>query len=164
MTLKVHKDPPVMRPLVCCAGTFMNCWSKWLSEQFKKLLKYVPTRTTSTAAFLAAIQATPRLSARARIWTANANKMYQNILTPHAIQVLSSWIDELASRPDFPKDFHIEAVKTAMVIVMNNNYFEFGDVNLLQLIGTAMGTALGPDWATTYFGVYECKTLLPRYK
>ena len=29
-TCKVHKSPWKMRPIICCAGTFMNHWSKWL--------------------------------------------------------------------------------------------------------------------------------------
>ena len=30
MTAKVHKAPWHTLPLVCCAGTFMNYWSKWI--------------------------------------------------------------------------------------------------------------------------------------
>mmetsp|Transcript_18789 Transcript_18789/g.39385 ORF Transcript_18789/g.39385 Transcript_18789/m.39385 type:complete len:170 (+) Transcript_18789:1884-2393(+) len=30
MSLKAHKNPWKMQPIVCCAGTFINCLSKWL--------------------------------------------------------------------------------------------------------------------------------------
>ena len=43
MTLKVHKDPWKMRPIVSCAGTFMNDWSKWLDYQLQKCKPFVST-------------------------------------------------------------------------------------------------------------------------
>ncbi len=47
---------------------------------------------------------------------------------------------------------------------MRNNHFEFGSANLLQLMGTAMGTSSACMWATMYFAYHEVKCLLPRYK
>ena len=163
MTLKVHKDPPAFRPLVCCAGTFMNCWSRWIDSKFQLLRRYIPTDIASTAALVAHLQAIGYLPSKARFFTADAEKMYPNIDTPHALSNIGGWIDQLSTRPDFPEDFPVEAVKAAMAIVMTNNHFEFGDVNILQLIGTAMGTSLGACWASAYSGVHECNCLLPRY-
>ena len=34
LTCKVHKKPWKTRPIVCCAGTFMNYWSIWLDYWF----------------------------------------------------------------------------------------------------------------------------------
>ena len=52
MTVKAHKikvnwmlfSPPrlKMRPIVCCAGTFMNCWSQWLDYQLQKCKPFIP--------------------------------------------------------------------------------------------------------------------------
>ena len=42
MSLKAHKNPWKMRPIVCCSGTFINCLSKWLDhwlQQLKPLIK-----------------------------------------------------------------------------------------------------------------------------
>ena len=41
--MKVHKNPWKMRPIVCCGGTFMNDWSKWLDFWLQKLKHFVPT-------------------------------------------------------------------------------------------------------------------------
>ena len=50
-----------------------------------------------------------------------------------------------------------------MIIIMQNNVFEFGDMCFLQLLGTAMGTSAAVMWATLYFGNHEVKKLLPTY-
>ena len=87
--------------------------------------------------------------------------MYNNIDTPHAIQVISWWLDEL--EPDLPPGYPIEAVKYAMRLVMENNVFEFGTQHYIQLLGTAMGTSAAVMWATLYFGYHEAHLLLPTY-
>ena len=35
-TCKIHKNPWKMSPIICCAGTFMNYWSKWLDFWLQK--------------------------------------------------------------------------------------------------------------------------------
>ncbi|KAL7526576.1 hypothetical protein ACHAWF_001826 [Thalassiosira exigua] len=64
--------------------------------------------------------------------------MHNNIDTDHAIEVPSKWLDELSQLPNFPPDFPLKAVKSAMIHIMRNNIFEFGDLYFLQLLGTAM--------------------------
>jgi hypothetical protein len=39
--------------------------------------------------------------------------------------------------------------------VMENNYFEWGDLYFYQLTGTAMGTSAAVLWATIYFVILE---------
>lgn len=45
MSLKAHKhkQPWKMRPIVCCAGTLMNCMSRWLDHHLQKLKPFIPT-------------------------------------------------------------------------------------------------------------------------
>jgi hypothetical protein len=38
LMLKVHKSPWSTRPVVSCAGSFVEIFSKWLDVQLKKLL------------------------------------------------------------------------------------------------------------------------------
>ena len=90
--------------------------------------------------------------------------MYNNIDTTHAIEVISLWLDELSAKPSFPADYPLPAVKSAMAIIMCNNHFEFGDLNFLQLLGTAMGTSSACMWATIYYATHEAKTLIPTFK
>ena len=89
--------------------------------------------------------------------------MYNNIDTDHAITVITWWIEDLDNRGLLPLGFPIEAVLSAMRFIMKNNLFEFGDLFLLQLLGTAMGTSAAVMWATLYFAYHEVHTILPKY-
>lgn len=160
MTLKIHKIPWKTRPIVCCAGTWMNAWSKWLDYWLQKLKPFVPTYTRDSQQLLDELRELD-LPPNAILSTADANAMYNNIDTEHAIQVITWWLDEL--QPDLPQGFPIEAVKFAMEVIMRNNIFEWGDLYFLQLLGTAMGTSAAVMWATLYYGYHEVHTLIPRY-
>lgn len=87
--------------------------------------------------------------------------MYTNIDTPHAIQVIGQWLDNL--KPKLHPTYPLDAVKDAMKIVMTNNIFQLGDAYFLQLLGTAMGTSAACMWATIYFSVHESDTLIPTF-
>ena len=90
--------------------------------------------------------------------------MYTNINTDHAIEVIGTWLDELSTKPGFPPDYPLAAIKSAMATIMKNNHFEFGNLNFLQLIRTAMGTSAACIWTTIYYGIHETKELLPTYR
>ena len=88
--------------------------------------------------------------------------MYTNIDTTHAIEVISQWLDSLHDK--LPPNFPLNAIKEAMVLVMENNIFKWGDLYFLQLLGTAMGTTAASMWDTIYFAVHECNTLIPGFE
>ena len=162
MTMKVHKHPWKMRPIVCCAGTFMNAWSKWLDYWLQKLKPFVPTYTRDSQQLLDELKAL-QLPPDAILFTADANSMYNNIDTEHAIEVVDAWLDELQAQGLLPPDFPLEAVKYAMRVIMRNNTFEYGALYFLQLLGTAMGTSAAVMWATIYYGYHESHCLIPKY-
>ena len=161
MTIKVHKNPPKMRPIVCCAGTRLNYLSKWLDYQLQRLKPFIPSYIRDSHELLAKMKTLGRLPPGAKVFTADANSMYTNIDTEHAIRVISAWLDSLSDQ--LPLDFPVNAVKEAMKIVMRNNIFEWGDIYFRQLLGTAMGTSAACMWATAYYGVHESNNLLPAY-
>ena len=160
MIMKVHKDPWKMRPIVCCAGTLMNDWSRWLDYQLQKLKHFVPTYLKDGEQLLNEVRELD-LPPNAILFTADATAMYNNIDTDHALEVIGRWLDEL--EPDLPDDFPLEAVKYAMYYIMKYNVFGWGTLHLLQLVGTAMGTSSAVMWATMYYGYHEVHSLLPRY-
>ena len=57
MTIKVHKKPPKMRPIVCCAGTRLNYLSKWLDYQFQRLKPFIPSYIRDSHELLAKLKA-----------------------------------------------------------------------------------------------------------
>ena len=159
MTLKVHKNPAKMRPIVCCAGTRMNHVSKWLDFQLQRLKPFVPSYLKDSHDLLSKLRNIGGLPPTARLFTADAVSMYTNIDTDHAINVIGTWMDSL----DLPTGFPLRAVNDAMRLVMRNNIFEWGNTYFRQLLGTAMGTSAACMWATIYYGVHESTTLIPKY-
>jgi hypothetical protein len=161
MSLKAHKTPWKMRPIVCCAGTFMNNLSRWLDYHLQKLKPLIPTYLKDSHQLLDLLRNLGPLPPGALLFTADANSMYTNIDTDHAILVISEWLDSLKDR--LPANFPLDAVKDAMNLVMRNNIFEWGNMYFLQLLGTAMGTSAACMWATIYYAVHEIETLIPLY-
>ena len=160
MTAKIHKNPWKMRPIVCCAGTMMNSWSKWLDYWLQKLKHLIPTYIKDSQQVLDEIK-TIELPPNAKLFTCDANSMYNNIDTEHAITVISWWLKDMDEKEQLPANFLLEAVIHAMKIIMRNNIFEWGDLFFLQLIGTAMGTSAAVIWATLYYVYHDVHTLIP---
>ena len=163
MSLKAHKTPWKMRPIVCCVGTFMNCLSCWLDYWFQKLKHLIPTYIRDSKQLLTKLQDLQALPPNARLFTADANSMYTNIDTDHAIEVITQWLRNLEQQNLLPVGFPTGAIIEAMELVMRNNLFEWGDMYFLQLLGTAMGTSSACMWATIYFAVHEMGKLIPTY-
>ena len=164
LTPKVHKSPWTTRPIVSCSGTFMNEWSKWLDFHLQRLIPFIPSYVKDTQQILDELRAIKNLPDNAYLVTADADKMYSNIDTDHALEVIPAWLDEISSHPAFPSDFPLVAVKEAMATIMRNNIFTFGVLHFLQLLGTAMGTSAAVMWATIYFAFWEIHKLLPLYR
>ena len=161
MSLKAHKTPWKMRPIVCCAGTFINCLSRWLDYWLQQCRPFVTTYLKDSGQLLDILQDIGELPPTAKLFTADATSMYTNIDTNHAIDVIGKWLDSIANQ--LPANFPLKAVKAAMVLVMKNNIFEWGDLYFLQLLGTAMGTSAACMWATIYFTSHETNTLIPKH-
>jgi hypothetical protein len=111
MSLKAHKDPWKMRPIVCCAGTTLNCLSRWLDYHFQRLKPFIPSYIKDGEALLNDLDNLGQLPTNARLFTTDANSMYTNINTTHAIAVISEWLDNLPLDEEHGlADFPLEAV------------------------------------------------------
>jgi len=130
MTAKDHKTPWKMRPIVCCAGTFINDWSKWLDYWLQKLKHHVPTYVKDSQQVLDETNHL-HLPPNAKLFTADANSMYNNIDTEHAIRAINLWLKDLDSKSQLPNNFPLEAVIYAMETIMRNYVFKWGDMYFL---------------------------------
>ena len=133
-------------------GTFMNAWSKWLDYQLQKLKPLIPSYVKDYQQVLRETKRL-RLPLHARLFAADANSMYNNIFTDHAIEVISWWLNDMHEKDKLPYNFPLDAVLSAMVTIMRNNIFKWGDLYFLQLLGTAMGTSAAVMWATLYYAL-----------
>ena len=121
--------------------------------QLKKLTPHIPSYIKDYQQVLDELRDLD-LPSHAYVYVADANAMYNNIELAHAFRVIFEWLDELMRKGLLPDDFPLEAVKRAMVYIMQNNVFEFGTLHFLQLIGSAMGTSSAVMFATIYFACH----------
>ena len=99
----------------------------------------------------------------ALLFVTDANTVYSNIDTAHTNLVITRWLKDLYTKGELPPNFTLKAVVSAMIIIMRNNIFEFGDYYFLQLLGTAMGTSAAVMWATLYYAYHEVHTIIPNH-
>ena len=111
MSLKVHKDPIKMRPIVVGVATVMNCWSTWLSYWLHKLTPLLLTYIRDTSHIVQELHTIHNLPPNAYVFTADTVLMYNTINTNHAIEVITTWLDELAIHPKFPAVFPMKTIK-----------------------------------------------------
>jgi len=119
MSLKAHKTPWKMRPIMCCAGTMLNNLSRWLDTWLQKLRPLILSYIKGSGKLLDLLKDLGPLPSNAKLFTANANSMYTNINTTHALEAISTWLKRLGDQ--LPDGFPLGAVIDAMQIVMRNN-------------------------------------------
>jgi hypothetical protein len=115
---KTQKTPLKMQPIICCAGTFMHFWSKWLDVWLQKLKPFIPSSLKNGDQRLDEASILD-ISSWALLVVTNANSMYNNIDTNHVITVTTWWLKNLQSRGLLPPGFPLEAVISA-----HGNYYE----------------------------------------
>ena len=124
MAAKMYKDSLTIPPfclIVCCIGTFMNCWSKWFDFQLSKLiLCHVKTYIKDYQQILDDTRVL-QLPSNAGQFAANANLMQNNIDIEHAIKDILQWLSELDTKGLLTKDIPLKALKMAMELIMKHN-------------------------------------------
>ena len=88
--------------------------------------------------------------------------MYTNICTTHGLEILEKWIDKFSREGKLEDNLSIDIILALTKLIMENNYFRFGDTEWLQLIGTAMGTPMACAYATFYFAWHKMTVLLTK--
>ena len=95
-----------MRPIVCCVGTFVNDWSKWLDYWLQQLKHLVPTYVKDSQQVLDDVKLI-NLPPNAKLFTFDAHSMYNNIKTSHAIEVITWWLTDLDDKGLLPALFSV---------------------------------------------------------
>jgi hypothetical protein len=124
---KVHKESLKTRPIVSCSGSFLEGIGKWADRKLQPFGRATTAFISSSRDLLEKLKTLPLLPPTARLFTCDAQSMYTNIDTTHALKTLR--------KQGIPK--HVLA---ALSLIMRNNFFRFSDTYWHQLNGTAMGT------------------------
>ena len=98
------------------------------------------------------------ITSNARLFMCDATSMYINIKTGAALHRIGQFALKKSEHVTVPPAFLMDA----LLLLMTNNVFQFGDKFWLQKLGTAMGAPPAPPWATIFFGIHK-KTVLARF-
>ncbi|KAL7484495.1 hypothetical protein ACHAW6_010132 [Cyclotella cf. meneghiniana] len=90
--------------------------------------------------------------------------MYSNIDLDHVLPIMRHWFESYVPLPGKAPLTNMNALMSALNIVMRWNICKFGDVYIKQLIGTAMGTSCAVVFANLYLGAHEKHKILPVFK
>ena len=136
----------------------MEPLSKWLDVQLQRIVHLCPCYLKDSWHFLNDIKKLGKTMKGYRLIISDANAMYTNINTDHAIETLKKWFKQ--HEKDLPSDFNTDLILLGIEYLMKNNVFSFGDQYFLQKNGTAMGTNVACMYATIYYSYHEENNLL----
>jgi hypothetical protein len=153
ITAKVHKNPWKPRPIVSYCGSYLHGLGKWLDQQLQPIAKKMPSYISSSFDLVDTLNTLKINPLSDKIFTADANSMYTNIDTNHALQVFTIFF----TQHELCRDIRPTAtmILEALEILMRNNLFKFGDTFWRQTDGTAMGAPPAPAYATIYYAIHE---------
>ena len=100
----------------------------------------------------------------AKLVTFDAISMYSNIDLDHAMPIMRHWFESYVPPPGSQPLANINALMSALNLVMRWNICQFGDSYFKQLIGTAMGTSCAVFFANLYFGAHEKQKFFQSFK
>ena len=85
--------------------------------------------------------------------TFDITNLYSNITYKLGKQAISFWIEKYREtlHPRFNKTF----ITDSRELILNNNYFQFNNINYIQTLETAIGTKMAPTYTTLILAYLE---------
>ena len=163
LTIKVHKQPIIGRPIVASIGSFTYYISSYLDKVLQPVMKQQGSYLRNTNDLIIDIETNPlfkSMTVENIMYTADIKDMYPSINIVDGLCQLKLAILEYNTRVDNTKHIHTEFIIDLAHFILTNNYFIFGhNTYWLQVSGTAMGTPLAVTFACIYIGQLEKQLL-----
>ena len=154
---KIHKYPWKLRPIVSYCGSLLYGLGKWLDQQIQPIARATAAYVASSFDLCEQLKDIRIDPSRDSLLTADANSMYTNIDTTHALEVFTWFFNHHPLC--LPIRGRAKMILEALELLMRNNLFQFGDTFWKQEDGTAMGAPPAPAYATLYYSVHELDLL-----
>lgn len=152
LTIKVHKNPPVGRPIVPSHSWLTQPASIWLDAMLQPVVQRLPhyiRNSTALIQFLETSAIPP--NQHVSLVTGDVNSLYPNIPIALGERMLKR---TLVSYSRYPPDL-IDFINRLADFVLTLNIFEFNGNLYRQVQGTAMGTAFAPCYANCVMQALE---------
>ena len=160
---KIHKSPISARPIVPTFDTLLANASAWVDYRLKPLLIRFPWILPDSKTFCRQI-VDVKMPIGKEIWLVSGDvvAMYPNIPIEDGIRKIASMLDvspmdfkTLEEAAALPINSLNELTVLLMRMVLQFNYVSFAGKTFRQVVGTAMGTSLAPDYANLFLAGYE---------
>lgn len=156
---KIHKTPITFRPIIPNVDWITTKLSQYMSKWLTAIMKAYPWVILNSSDCLTTLGESQFFhSEKTLLITADVVSLYTNIDIREGIdtvcQLLSDNID-LYDDQIYPED--IPFFKDSLSIILDNNYFQFGNTTFRQIKGTAMGTNMAPAYANLFMVAHELK-------
>ena len=151
---KIHKNmsPPPGRPIISGNGMVTEIISGFVSTFLNDEVKKLPSYIQDTTHFLLELEKikTHVLPTETFLVTLDVVSLYPNIPHKEGCEASSFFLNQ-RQHPEIPTSFLMSLID----FVLTHNNFTFENEHFLQLMGTAMGTKMGPGYACLFMGKFE---------
>ena len=152
---KIHKQfdrfPP-LRPIVSHVGSCTHRLSEFLDAFLKFQARLVPSFIRDTKQFLQKIEEIKKqnIPKQSILVTMDVSSLYTNIDHEEGAQACFKALEKRKN-----KKVPSEILKSLILLVLKSNAFRFGHKIFKQIMGTAMGTPMAPNYANLFMAEYE---------
>lgn len=147
---KIHKHGNPGRPIVSGIGTVTEYISRFVDTEINHIPATFASYVKDTNHFLTDITSV-EVPEGALLVTLDVASLYTNI--PHTDGIRSVLLAYEIS--DINKTLDSQTLATLLRLILELNNFEFNGIHYVQVSGTSMGTAIGPNYANIFMGLLE---------
>ena len=150
---KIHKNPWKIRPIVPMHSYATTRIAMVVHHYLQPLMDQYPWICHSSRSFVSdLLRETRGIAGCWKLWTADVQSMYTNILTEELLLALREAMKEVLDVQ--LQDFILGAVQ----FLNSTVFFQFGKTVYKQNYGIAMGLACAPTLANLFMAVWEAKS------
>lgn len=152
---KIHKTNNPMRTIVNSRDHPTEAMAEIVEAQLTDNVKSLPSYIRDTTDFIKKISDIPQpLPSNTILFCMDVKALYPNVPRKEARVSVEGALEKRKDKSIPPK-----SVLKMMDMVLENNNFCFDDKHYLQMEGTAIGSRLGMNYASTYLGDWERQLL-----
>ncbi|XP_075697305.1 uncharacterized protein LOC142742645 [Rhinoderma darwinii] len=160
---KIHKSliNPPGRPIVASTDSISSPLAIFLEKILTPLIKKTKSFLLDTSHFLQIIKSLHQIEPTSLLITLDVNSLYTSITHQDGLAATSSLLDTTDMSMN-SKSLCLELLE----LILNENYFLFGDNFYKQINGTAMGSNMAPPYANAYMAEFESTHIYtnPRFR
>ena len=151
---KIHKKDIPGRPICSSIQHPTAHISKFVDEHIKKYVPKTRSYVRDTQHFISRLKQLGQIPTGALLVTLDVSSLYTNIPNHEGLQAVA---DHLRTDPEKQKiGPHLLKL---LQLVLHSMSFSFNGDHYLQIGGTAMGTAVAPNYANLFMDRFETKAL-----